>query len=393
MLWSEQTWQNLWTRMIEVAKKSARNEAEAEDMAAEATLSLLEHLDDVEVSEKAYLWGALRNIMKKPGKKIRSREPIPAVPYKEQELPDHERDDSAKWMLESAAALQQVLAFGRQQKRGTTTLLLRASRIDLTSSEMTFRYIFRVLKTAPVDPKTRRKGLTLFWQLMKRAAERVTVDTEHMPDARDAFELRPEAWIGEEHDLRELSGDAADAAKLLRLLFPRMPEPVAMDHAVKVEAEVWKDRDRGVSHYMFLHHDEHPPEEADHDGLVEQLKRLWKWEDGDKLVLTARCAGVDVAIKLIARDKAFLVEAPTGEQVFGASLPGVAEEVLLEALEYDPPDEEVDAYYTILEPEKPDHMEGVAEFLLSTLEYCYGWNPDDSIGWECTYDSWEDASA
>ena len=76
------------------------------------------------------------------------------------------------------------------------------------------------------------------------------------------------------------------------------------------------------------------------------------------------------------------VTAPIGEQFFGRAVARGGGGDL-----------EEDCYYAVLELEKPDHMEGVAEFLLGTLEYCYGWNPDDSLGWECTYDSWKDEPA
>lgn len=166
-------------------------------------------------------------------------------------------------------------------------------------------------------------------------------------------------------------------------------EPVAIDHAVAVEKEVWQGRNFGESGFMFMHTHEHVPEDEDLDDLTDQLKRLWKWEDGGELVLTIT-EPRRLDLRVTAREKAFLVEAPTGEQCFGAPLPREADEILREVFKYDPPDEEMDCNYTILDPERAENVGDVANFLLGTLEHVYGWDPDDGVEWECEYDSWEE---
>lgn len=385
MLFGKKNLRSMWERVFKVAMSLGEKPEDAEDMASKAVLAFMECDDEVNNPE-AYANGVLRNLRRGPRNGRHRREIILEDPHRGQVEPRCEMDDG-EVMLRQAAALQHVLHFGRRPRRGTTALLTRASRIDPGSVEMAFIYINTVLARVPVAPKTRRKGKHLYGELLRKAEDRVTVDRERMPDSPDAFARRPEAWVGEDAE-HELSGNATEAVKLLRLLFPTVSEPEAIDLAVAVEQEVWRDRDRGVSHYMFLHSDDYPPEDEDRDALAVQLKGLWKWEDGGELVLTVDDP-CKIDLKVTARDRAFLVQAPTGEQCFGAPLPAEAEGCLLEALEYDPPDEEVDAYYTILEPQKADHIGDVAEFILDTLLYAYGWNPNDGVEWVCEYDGWE----
>ncbi len=396
MLWDEQTWKKMRDRMFRAARAMGAQEADAEDMASKAALALLEGVercadpDNPEeiVNPSGYMWGSLGKI-RHAHMKSRDRDKAIADALHEDLGPGNEVDQGTLEALELAAALEQVLRFGRNQGRGTTTLVLRASRINLSSVKMMLRYLSRVLEKAPVDPKTRRKGLKLFARLMRQAMDRVKLDPKHYPEDPGAFEQRPEGFIvGEDHQ-RPLSGNAGAGLRLLRLLFPRMPEPVAIEHAVAVEEEVWQGRRFGQSGFMYLHTPEHTPENEDLDELIVQLKRLWQWEDGGVLVLTVT-EPRKIDLRVTAREKAFLVEAPTGEQCFGAPLPHETEEVLREVFEYDPPNEEVDCNYTILEPERAEHMGDVAKFLLGTLEHVYGWDPDDGVEWECVYDGWEE---
>jgi len=398
MLWDEKTWKEMRERMFRAAKAMGAEEADAEDMASKAALALLEKVEKcadpdtpVEIENPAaYMNGALRFIGKAPVNGRHRKELVLEDPHESAGL-CHEVDQGTLETLELATALQQVLHFGRKQEQGTTTLVLRASHINLSSVRMMLRYLQHVLVKAPVDPHIRRERLALFARLMRRAMDRVKLDAEHYPEDPAAFDQNPEGWISDEDNLLALSANAGDAFKLMKLLFPRMPEPVAMDHAVAIEEEVWQGRDLGMSGFMFLHSADHVPEDLDRDDLAAQLKRLWKWKDGGELMLTISDP-CKIDLKVTARDRAFLVEAPTGEQCFGAPLPEAAEGCMLEALEYDPPDEEVDTYYTILEPEKAVHMADVAKFLLDTLEYVYGWNPQEGVEWTCEYIDWEEVA-
>ncbi len=92
-------------------------------------------------------------------------------------------------------------------------------------------------------------------------------------------------WVERDGERRGLSGNAEDGLALLRLLFPSMPEPVAVSHAVEVEELTWADRDRGSSVWGVQVVDD-SPEDEDIRELEDALKQLWRWEPGGELTVT-----------------------------------------------------------------------------------------------------------
>ena len=289
---------------------------------------------------------------------------------------------AVQWMFE-AAALTQVLHFGELQERGHIVLLLASSDIDPSSVEMAFEYIERLVATAPADPHTRRNARDKFQRLLGRAKLRVKIDTETVI-TEGWREKGRGGWSEQDGDRHELSGNALDGVTLLRLLFPRMPEPVAVAHAVAVEKVTWEGRDRGASLWVFKAVDD-PPEDEDVREVVDALKQLWKWKDGGELAVTMGVRD-EVTIRISAGERHLLLEAPTGEQCFGQPLSSDAVEVLVEDLAFDPPDEEFNTYTIELAIKKKDHNEDVVDFVFETLETVYGWDPDhDTFSWQVEY--------
>lgn len=66
------------------------------------------------------------------------------------------------------------------------------------------------------------------------------------------------------------------------------------------------------------------------------------------------------------------------------ALPASVVALLVDDLEYDPPDEESDCYHMDLEIKRKDHNADVASFIFETLEV-YGWPPDGDYDWECEF--------
>ena len=287
-----------------------------------------------------------------------------------------------QWMF-LAGVIRQVLHFGRRQERGHVELLLLESRINPSSVLMAFTYLARVLDTAPVDPHTRRGARALFQRLFERALDRVQVDTTTVvpPEERDGPERG--GWVEDGDARRELSGNAADAVEMMRLLYPSVPEPVAIEHAMAVEAEVWAGRDRGTSLWAFAIRDEH--EEDGTRELGDELKELWAWPHGGELTITAEAGGCEITLEVVADERVLMLDAPTGEMCFGRPLSSDAVSALVDELEFDPPDDDSDCYHMDLDIRRKDQNDKVVAFLFETLEV-YGWDAtDDLFGWECEF--------
>lgn len=385
MLWTGVHWEDLRKRMYASARKAGASHEDAEDMSQQAALEFMERWEKARDRNK-YPWGILRNLKAKPRNGRHKREVIieDANVFRRDEVaPLGVNAGALQWMF-LATTIRQVLHFGPLQERGRVSLLLRESRIDPSSAIMQLTYLAKLLDEAPVDHHTRNSARERFQRLFEKALDRVQVDTETVHGVENPMNSGTMGWREDKNgNRRELSGNASEGLELMRLLFPRLPEPVAMDHAEAVEEEVWAGRDRGVSVWAFKIEDD-PQEDEDVREVSEQLKELWKWPHGGELRVTAETVTGDVAVRVFADDRVLYLDVPTGEMCFGQPLSSDAVQ-LLKDLGYDPPDEESDCYHMDLDIRNRDHNEDVVEFVFETLETVYGWDPDDPFAWACEF--------
>ncbi len=241
-----------WMEMRDVAYGTARkrgaSHAHADDMAQKAVMILTAKMEeDVVENPGGFIYRTIYFLTLNHGEGRPRWEDLPG------DLPPSDGFDPAssnvgtyalQWMLH-AAALLKVLHFGWRQGQGRLRLLLASSEIDPSSVEMAFEYIERLIKTAPADPHTRRNAREIFQHLFTWALENVEIDTEKV--VTEEMQETGRGWVERDGARRELSGNAQDGVTLLRLLFSRMPEPVAMAHAMKVEEQTWAGRDRGLT--------------------------------------------------------------------------------------------------------------------------------------------------
>lgn len=392
MLWSNEHWKTLRDKAYQIARALGAGHHEADDSAQTAILALKKRRDRALAGEQeplrnpeGYLYRAIERMVKKPENGRRQWEVI-KDPTTLQEMQGHgarAADDVPQWMIDAAAVLQ-VVHFGQLQELGRVVLLPASSRIDPSSVEMARAYIARLLDTAPVARKTRKKAKEKFARLWARALQRVRVDMTGVIDEEDYEEPGKVDWLDMNGARRELSGNASDGVALLRLLFPRMHMLKAVEHAVAVVDEVWAGRDRGTSLWAF-HIDREPDKvrEVEH-----HLKELWRWPYSGELTVTAgeEC---DICIRVTVVEGVFMVDAPTGEQCFGRPLSSDAVEVLVEDLGYEPPDDEDDGYFVGYEFDKKDHVEDLVALIFDTLEV-YGWDSSEDFDWACEYDGPDD---
>lgn len=150
-----------------------------------------------------------------------------------------------------------------------------------------------------------------------------------------------------------------------------------------VEAEVWEGRDCGTSIWACAIADDRP-DTADVDDVVGEVQRLWQWAPGGQLVLTTE-GPCKVSLQVTAERGELQVTAPTAAQ---CGLPLSAEEErMLGDLDYQPPDDELDAYHVLLDITQKDQLEREVPVLFDTLEHVYGWCPEDGFSWQCEYNS------
>lgn len=391
MQWTQEQWMELRSSMIRTARARGATFADAEDMASEVAAALVNRAAEVRDPE-AYAWGAFRNQLMqwmrgryKPGVPLEHADGVPDVAP-----PAFETRQRVMRYLRLTTAIQHVLEFGRLQQKGTTTLLLRESRFDPGCLELELEYLYKVLEEAPVAARTRRRAQDTFTRLLTRALERVKVDARQGPADEEPPDMDTGAYVLGDEERRMLSGNAVDAVDLLLLLFPRMTEPVAMEHALAVQDDVWQGRDRGVSYFTFEFDDQHPSGTEDLDDLDRQLRRLWRWEHGGELLVTAG-ARPEVSVRVTAAEGDLLVEVPASAECFADPPSAGGVQVLLHELDYDPPCDEIDTYNMELTFTGPHQMIGVARLIFNTLERAYGCDPDDGVAWVCDYDKEEAA--
>ena len=377
-----------WKEMRDVAYGTARKRgathAHADDLAQKAVMILAARMEREEVRNPAgfvYRTVCVLTLRRDEGRPQWEDLMDDVTPLLRDELASSNVGTCAvQWML-NAAALLKVLHFGWQHGHGRLRLLLASSEIDPSSVEMAFEYIERLIRTAPADPHTRRNAREIFQHLFTWALESVEIDTEKV--VTEEMQEMGRGWVERDGARRQLSGNAQDGVTLLRLLFSRMPEPVAMAHAMKVEEQTWAGRDRGSSIWAFEVVDLSPEGESVRE-VEEDLAHLWKWQHGGELTLSMG-HNAEVTVSLLAEDKHLLIEAPTGEQCFGQPLPADTVEVLVKEFGFDPPDEEFDTYTMELEIKKKDRNADVVSFVFELLEEVYGRDPEDPFAWEVEY--------
>ncbi len=403
MLWSNEYWKRLRDKAYKIARALGASHVDADDIAQTAVLALEKRCDRALAGEAepldnpgGYLYRTIMRLVAKPQNGRRWWEELNGDEVFFEEAGDGSGDLEryALQCMVHAGAIRQVLQFGEQQERGHVAVLVRESRFDPSSVEMADTYIEKLLDEAPADDKTRRKAKKKYRRLMARALRRVEVDTETVLGDVDREDSGLRGWAEADGVRRELSGNATEGVELLRLLIPSMAEPVAMEHAIATERKVWAGRDRGTSLWAFGIHDN-----QEDDGIREvedELKELWRWTtrkqcpkswDGNRcgeLTVTGSTGSGEVTIRVMADQGMLMLDAPTGEMCFGQPLPVSVVAVVVDDLEYDPPDEESDCFHMDLEIRKKDHNARVASFIFETLEV-YGWAPVGDFEWACEF--------
>lgn len=388
MLWTDEYWKKLRGRMIGLALSKGVLLEDAEDMANDAVVALLEHLDGAR-NPKNYYCGTFRNLLM--GWMRRKYGPR-AVDLPVELLADAsplgmEMDPFKLQLLYFAAAVRHVVTFGLQYARGTTVLLLDRSSIEMSSVRMASHYLSEVLDrlvaAGLTSSKTRKKKVDRFRDLLVKSLDHVAVYT----DLEDVAEPAPGDTDNRividdgEGGRRELSGNASEAVTLIGMLFRDISVWDAIEHAVAVEDEVFEGRDRGVSQWFFAIEDEHPPEDDEVADVVFHLQKLFKDDRaaGEVGVTGLGPRGVTVVADVDGDD--VMVLAPTGEQGLGEPLDAGAVGELVEQ-GFDPPSSEIDAYHVVLDVTTKDHLTDVPRTMLETLE-SYGWRPEDGWEWYC----------